>query len=123
MARAPGFKSREGEPVTRLPLSEPYEPRRFDWNDRRTSFMSTVLLGRSLRHRYNGYVGAAFGFRCELNLSIDEREQRVILAGTDIAAGVPFGAALARKDIAGEHDLAAGRLQAEPPARGVAAVS
>jgi len=85
--------------------------------------MSTVLLGRSLRHRYNGHVGAAFSFRCELNLSIDEREQRVILAGTDIVAGVPFGAALASKDIAGEHDLAAGRLQAEPPARGVAAVS
>ena len=84
--------------------------------------MSTVLLGRSL-HRYNGYVGAAFSFRCELNLSIDEREQRMILAGADITAGVPFGAALARKDIAGEHDFAASRLQAEPPARGVAAVS
>ena len=85
--------------------------------------MSTVLLGRSLRHRYNGYVGAAFSFRCELNLSIDEREQRMILASADITAGVPFGAALARKDIAGEHDLAAGRLQAEPPAHGVAAVA
>jgi hypothetical protein len=58
-----------------------------------------------------------------MNLSIDEREQRVILAGTDITAGVPFGAALARKDITSEHDLAAGRLQAEPPARGVAAVA
>src|SRR5215471_3423353 len=123
MARAPGLKNREGEPVTRLPLSEPYEPRRFDWNDRRTSFMSTVLLGRNLRRRYNGHVGAAFSFRCELNLSINEREQRVIFAGTDIMAGVPFGTALARKDIAGEHDLAAGRLQAEPLARRVAAVS
>ena len=60
--------------------------------------MSTVLLGRNLRHRYNRYVGAAFSFRCELNLSINEREQRVILAGTDIAAGVPFGAALAREE-------------------------
>src|SRR5690349_21472247 len=85
--------------------------------------MSTVLLGRNLRHRYNGHVGAAFSFRCELNLSIDECEQRVILAGADIVTGVPFGAALARKDIAGEHDRAAGRLQAEPPARRVTAVS
>ena len=85
--------------------------------------MSTVLLGHCLRHRYYGHVGAAFSFRCELNLSIDEREQGVILAGTDIAAGVPFGAALARNDIAGEHDLAAVRLQAEPLARRVAAVS
>ena len=79
--------------------------------------MSTVLLGRNLRHRYNGHVGAAFSFRCELNLSIDESKQRVIFAGTDITAGVPFGAALARKNITGKHDLAAGRLQAEPPAR------
>ncbi len=85
--------------------------------------MSTVLLGRSLRHRYNGHEGAAFSFRCELNLSIGEREQRVILAGADVTAGMPFGSALTRKNIAGEHDLAAGRLQAEPPARRVAAVS
>ena len=85
--------------------------------------MSTVLLGRSLRHRYNGHVGAAFSFRCELNLSIDEREQGVIFAGADVTAGVPFGAALTRKDIAGEHDLTAGRLQAEPPARRVASVT
>src|SRR5262249_52494187 len=83
----------------------------------------TVLLGRSLRHRYNGHVGAAFSFRCELNLSIDECEQRVILAGADIVTGVPFGAALARKNISGKHDLAAARLQAEPPASRVAAVS
>jgi hypothetical protein len=41
----------------------------------------------------------------------------VILATTDIAAGMPGGAALARKDIAGKHDFAAGLLQAKPPAR------
>src|SRR6185437_6847606 len=117
------LKCEEGEPVTRLPLSEPYEAPPVRLDDRRTSILSTVLLGRCLRHRYYGYLGAAFSFRCELNLSIDEREQRVIFAGTDIAAGVPFGAALTRKNIAGEHALAAGRLQAEPPARGVAAVS
>src|ERR1044071_779283 len=123
MARAPGLKSREGEPVTCLPLSEPYEPRRFDWNDRRTSFYVHRLLCRSLRHRYNGHVGAAFSFRCELNLSIDEREQRVIFAGADVTAGMPFGTALARKNIAGKHDLAAGRLQAEPSAPRVASVT
>jgi hypothetical protein len=111
------LKSEEGEPVTRLPLSEPYEAPPVRLDDRRTSILSTGLLGRSLRHRYNGHEGAAFSFRCELNLSIDEREQRVIFTGADITAGMPFGAALARKDIAGEHDLAAGRLQAEPTAR------
>src|SRR6188768_4034934 len=105
------------------PLRALTRPRRFDWMTGRTSNLSTVLLGRSLRHRYNGHVGAAFSFRCELNLSIDEREQGVIFAGADVTAGMPFGAALTRKDIAGEHDLAAGRLQAEPPARRVASVT
>src|SRR3954447_23044936 len=38
------------------------------------------LLGRSLRHRKYGYEFAAFIFGSELNLSIDQREQRVILA-------------------------------------------
>ena len=80
-------------------------------------FLVHRLLGRSLRHRNNRHVFAAFGFGSELNLSIDEREQRVILAEADIAAGMPFGAALARDDVAGKHDLAAGLLQAEAPAR------
>ena len=79
--------------------------------------MSTVLLGRSLRHRYNGHVGAAFGFGSELNFSVYEREQRVIFTEAYITAGVPRGAALARKDIAGDDDLAARLLQAKPPAR------
>jgi len=79
--------------------------------------MSTVLLGRSLRHRYNGYESAAFSFIGELNLSIDKREQRVILARSDIAAGMPFGAALARNDVASEHRFAAEHFQAEAAAR------
>ena len=89
----------------------------------RPRFESTVLLGRSLRHRYNGHVGAAFCFGSELNLSVNECEQRVILANTDIAAGMPFGSALARENVAGEHDFTAGRLQAEPLARAVATVT
>jgi hypothetical protein len=64
-----------------------------------------LLLGRSLRHRNNRYERAAFGFGSELNFSVDEREQGVILAKADILAGVPFGAALKSKDIAGETSL------------------
>ena len=41
------------------------------------------------------------------NDTIDRGEQGVIFAGADVTAGMPFGPALARKDIAGEHDLAA----------------
>ena len=43
--------------------------------------------------------------------------QGVIRANSNIAAGMPRGAALTRKDVAGEHDLAARLLQAKPPAR------
>jgi hypothetical protein len=47
----------------------------------------------------------------------------VILAETDITAGMPRGAALTRQDIAGHDDLAARFLQAKAPARAVAAVA
>ena len=117
------YKSGEGEPVTRLPLSEPIEPRRFDWNDRRTLEFVHRLLGRSLRHRKYRYDFAAFGFGVELNLSIDEREQSVIFAEADIIAGVPFGAALTCNDVAGENALAAKHLQTKAAARAVAAVA
>jgi hypothetical protein len=117
------LKCEEGEPVTRLPLSKPYEAPPVRLNDRRTSILSTVLLGRSLRHRYNRHVGAAFGFLSELNLSVYEREQSVIRADSDVAAGMPRGAALARQDVAGHDDLAARFLQAKAPARAIAAVA
>src|SRR5690349_11913110 len=63
--------------------------------------LTAVLFG-CLRHRTNRDEDAAFGFGVELYLSMDECEQRVILADADIGAGVPFGAALARDDIAGQ---------------------
>jgi hypothetical protein len=81
------------------------------------------LLGCSLRHRNNRYDFAAFGFGSERNLSIDEREQGVVFAGADIIAGVPFGAALTRKDVAGENALTAKHLQAKATARAVASVT
>ena len=81
------------------------------------------LFGCSLRHRANRYEDAAFGFGAELDLAVDEREQRVVLAQADIGAGVPLGAALARDDVAGEHVLAAENLQAEALTMRVAAVA
>jgi hypothetical protein len=92
-------------------------------NDRRTSIWSTVLLGRCLRHRYNGYESAAFGFRNELNFSIKESEKGVVPAHAYIAAGMPCGTALATNDVSGKRDLAARFLQAKATARGVAAVT
>src|SRR5262245_18852272 len=90
---------------------------------RRTSYLSTVLFGRSLRHRIYGYVGAALCFRFELDASINECEQRVILADSDVVAGMPLGPALAHKDIAGEAELPAVQFHAEAAARRAAAVA
>ena len=83
--------------------------------------MSTVLLGRCLRHRNYRHEFAAFGFGSELNLSIDEREQGVILAQTDIAAGMPLGAALARDECcrrARSRRRPTSSRAAGPPSRG-----
>ena len=90
-----------GHPVS--PSQSPVSPAGLTEMTGRPRILVYLLLGRSLRHRYNGHVCAAFGFVCELNLSIDEREQGVIGATADIAAGMPGGAALARKDIAGKR--------------------
>src|SRR5262245_52317263 len=84
---------------------------------------STVLLGRSFRHREDGYVRAAFSFRVELDATINESEQRVILTHPDIGAGMPLRPALARENVAGYGLLAAEQLDAEATARGVAAVA
>src|SRR5437667_7336329 len=73
---------------------------------RRTK-MSRRLFGRSLRHRLYRYEDAAFGFGTELDATIGQREQRVVLAQADILARMPLGTALAGDDIAGQHRLAA----------------
>src|SRR6266542_3186835 len=82
-----------------------------------------ILASRSLRHRDHGYIGAALGFGLELDSSVGQCEQRVILAYAHVLPGMPFGAALARKDIAGEHRLAAEQFHAEASARRVATVA
>src|SRR5262249_6825460 len=90
---------------------------------RRTHYGSTVLLGRGLRHRKDRDEYAAFGFGIELNTTIGQSEQRMILAYTDVLACMPLRPALARENIAGEHALAAEQLETKPLARRVAAVS
>src|SRR5256885_6189662 len=81
------------------------------------------LFGRSLRHRKNGYVGAAFGFGIERHATSDLGEQGVVLADTDILAGMPLGTALARDNVAGETGLAAKHLHAEALTARVAPVA
>jgi hypothetical protein len=71
----------------------------------------------------NRYEHAAFGFGTELDATVGQSEQRVVLAQSDIGPRMPFGAALARDDVAGDHLLAAENLQAESLAVRVAAVA
>src|SRR6516165_3514332 len=71
------------------------------------------LLGRSLRHRYNRYEGAAFGFGVVLDATVDQCEQRMILADADILSRMPLGAALAHDNVAGKTALAAKKLHAQ----------
>src|SRR5688572_3084539 len=81
------------------------------------------LLGRSLRHRKDGYVGAAFGFGIERDATIDFGEQGVVLADPDILAGVPLGAALAHDNVAAAAGFAAEQLHAEALTARVAPVA
>src|SRR5207245_9000407 len=104
------------------PLLVPVWVRRFD-GSRQTSMKFTVLLGRSLRHRQNRYEHPALGFGTELDATVGQREQGMVLAQAYIGARVPLGAALARDDVAGKHVLAAATLQAEPLTDRVAAVA
>jgi hypothetical protein len=47
----------------------------------------------------------------------------MVPADANIAPGMPFGAALARNDVAGEHFLAAKNLEPQPLTGGIAPVA
>src|SRR6185436_4101602 len=59
----------------------------------------------------------------ELDLAVNQREQRVVLSVADVPAGVKNGANLADDDRAGCHRLAAEPLDPTPLALGVASVA
>src|SRR4051794_3142643 len=59
----------------------------------------------------------------ELDVPLRLRKQRMVGAHADVGTRMPLGAALARKDITGQHELAAVLLDAETPTRGIAAVA
>jgi hypothetical protein len=75
------------------------------------------LFGRSLRGRKYGNSYAVFLVGAEFHFTFNESKERVVFTHADIDAGVPFGAALADNDIAGEDLLAAKTLHAEPATR------
>jgi len=66
---------------------------------------------RGYRIDANEFPRTAFVFK--LDHPINEREQRIVFAATDILARFPFGPALARKDISTKHALTAEFLQSQ----------
>src|SRR5580698_6905450 len=95
--------------------------RRF--NRTRRTHMSTGLLGRGFRHREYRDESATVGFCTKLDMAFDLGEQSMVGTHADIKAGVPGGAALTRKDVAGDHVLAAERLDSKALARRITTVT
>src|SRR5579862_1340870 len=82
-------------------------------------------LGRSIlgRGRHDRDELAAADPDVKLHRTTLKREQRMVAAHADPVAGVKLGAALAHDDVAGDDDLAAEFLDAEPLTGTVAAVA
>src|SRR5262245_21127177 len=72
---------------------------------------------------FDGDVGASVALGCELDAAVRERKQRMIRAHADIGARMPFGATLARQDVAGQHVLTPVFLDPEPATRCIAPIA
>src|SRR5512132_2301786 len=83
----------------------------------------SATCASDLAGRHDVDVGAASRAVTEGDAALGEREQGVVAAETDAGAGMEAGAALADDDVAGNHQLAAVLLDAQPPAGAVAAVA
>src|ERR1700690_2756606 len=81
------------------------------------------LLGCHRRWRHNRDVHLVVCLAAELHGAVDQREDRVVAAESDIGAGVPLRAALADQDVAGNDALATGLLDAQAAAFGVTSVA
>ena len=79
--------------------------------------MTVPLFCRRHRHRVYPNDLSATRILFEGHVTITKREERVIGAHADIAAGMELGSALAHDDIAGNHSLAAEALHTESLAR------
>ncbi len=57
---------------------------------------------------------AFLAFVLKFNKALDQCEQRIVLADTDIVARLPLGAALTSQNVAAEYVLAAKLLKTKP---------
>src|SRR2546428_13670898 len=81
------------------------------------------MCGRPRGPRYDRDESPPAEAFTKLHRAFFQREQRVVAAHADPVAGMKLGATLAHDDVAGNDDLAAELLDAEPPAGAVAAVA
>src|SRR6187402_1465041 len=114
-------RNKKRRPVSRLPYGALQELRRF--NRTRRTHVVHRLLGRGFHHRNYRYESAAVGFGAKLDMAFDLGKQSTVGAHADIKAGMPGGAALTRDDVAGDHVLAAIRLDSEALACRITSVS
>src|SRR5262249_5398266 len=85
--------------------------------------MAERLFGGRRRLRHHGDGGWAARRGVERDRALDEGEDGVVAAQSDIVARMELGAALAHDDVAGHDDLAAEALDAEAASLGIAAVA
>src|SRR3546814_5489773 len=87
--------------------------------------LGAALFGRRHRggRRHHRNIGAVLQPAAELDAAFDQREQRVVLADADIAAGMILRPALPDDDVARNDGLAAELLHAETAAGGIASVA
>src|SRR5262249_15805046 len=88
---------------------------------RRTQFDPPLFS--SLGQRKYRHDRAAIGFRTKLDAAFNLGKQSMVSAHADIKGGMPGGAALTRDDVAGNHMLAAERLDPKALALGITSVS
>jgi hypothetical protein len=83
----------------------------------------TALCSFLLQLSVNANELAFSAFVLELYETFDQREQCIVFATANVFAGLPFRAALTRKNIAAENLLPAEFFQTQPLRMRIAAVS
>ena len=79
-------------------------------------FLSQLLLS------VNGALTAILALALELDGTVNQSEQGVILADTNVDTGMDVGASLANQNVAGQNELTVSTLDAQALSLGITAV-
>ena len=89
----------------------------------RSDLILLCVLNRLFCFRVNADLFLILAQSLETDDAVDQRKEGVILATTDVGAGMDLGASLPDENIAGENELTVRTLRAKPLRRTVSAVS